>query len=219
MITDERKQELLEKYCDINVDHRWWDAVFDQTIDAMGAVGITILDRDIQFSGFWSRGDGANFVGYVDVPQFMAAHPQLAQDFSATEWLIHREPDAWSITMERMGAMYQHSGYVSICVDYNDGGPCGGGGSELVQSITDIQRDLSAKEADALNKDVTEIMRGYMDKLYDDLEQAHEYLISDDVVWEAIAANDLDVPDEDEDEDEDGEETPVDLTDRPELQL
>lgn len=43
------------------MDYEWWDSVYDDFINIAGILGFDV--QDIQFSGFWSQGDGASFTG------------------------------------------------------------------------------------------------------------------------------------------------------------
>jgi hypothetical protein len=51
-------------------DHQWWDYVYEMWKQALEQVGFT--NADIQFSGFWSPGDGASFTGSLDFGKLIA---------------------------------------------------------------------------------------------------------------------------------------------------
>lgn len=52
---------LIERHRDINVDYEWYDCVYDRFIEFGNELKLDIARDDIQFSGFWSQGDGASF--------------------------------------------------------------------------------------------------------------------------------------------------------------
>lgn len=86
-LSKERRSKLLEEYRNVNVEHDWWDGLFEDFVEQLAEIGITIdthevklmngktrQDSNIYFSGFWSQGDGACFEGRVsDWPKFLAA--------------------------------------------------------------------------------------------------------------------------------------------------
>ena len=43
--------------------HGWYESVYDDFIAICDIIGFDVSPRDIQFTGFWSQGDGASFTG------------------------------------------------------------------------------------------------------------------------------------------------------------
>jgi hypothetical protein len=71
-LSEDIKQKVLEKFADVNVDYDWWmDSVYDYQTNELERAGLT--NPDIQFSGFYSQGDGASFASKhsVDVKKLM----------------------------------------------------------------------------------------------------------------------------------------------------
>lgn len=58
-LSKEAQKKAIEKHYDINVDHGWWEFVYDDFKEQARNEGFDI-DR-MYFSGFWSQGDGAMF--------------------------------------------------------------------------------------------------------------------------------------------------------------
>ena len=58
-LSKEGQQSALENYRDINVDHEWWDYVYEWFHEEYGN---TFDIERIYFSGFSSQGDGACFI-------------------------------------------------------------------------------------------------------------------------------------------------------------
>lgn len=52
---------LIEQYRDCNADHDWYSYTYDYFIEQLGSLGLDLFKSNIQFSGFWSQGDGASF--------------------------------------------------------------------------------------------------------------------------------------------------------------
>jgi hypothetical protein len=54
-------KRVIEKHADINVDHAWYDCIEYDYTEQLEKIGF--YDLKIQFSGFYSQGDGASFSG------------------------------------------------------------------------------------------------------------------------------------------------------------
>lgn len=60
------QKEILDSYRENMVDGHWWGDVFEEIETELRS--LTFEDVDIQFSGFYSQGDGASFTGEVREP-------------------------------------------------------------------------------------------------------------------------------------------------------
>lgn len=182
--------EVMERYRDINVDHDWWDCTYDYWKSRLARMGVDV--DEINFSGFWSQGDGASFTGVVrakDMKRFMRIHG-LRERYRPL-YTILGQVDVW-VNITRSSSFYCHSNTVSISVDGDDP-------TSWIDDDTDDLRDAMLLELyeqavlwwSDLETDCAEILRGYMDDIYHDLEEEHDYLTSDEAVREAIIANEL----------------------------
>jgi hypothetical protein len=194
----ERQLALIEKYRDINTDYEWWDCTKEDFKADMAKKHITV--RDVNFTGFWSQGDGASFTGYVsDNKLFLQTHG-LSETYPVVSRLM-QHGGGFSIAIERNSNYhYVHENTVYAEVSYTDGF-CHVLDSDEFRDLIIEQwdKDLQA-EYDRLAEEVTTIIRGYCKDLYRQLEEEYEYLTSDEAVWEAIQANELDDELEDEEE-------------------
>ena len=61
-LSEEQKQEVLDRHRGYDVDHfEWFEYTIDDYKEILEIIGF--YDIDINFSGFWSQGDGASFTG------------------------------------------------------------------------------------------------------------------------------------------------------------
>ena len=60
-LNDEQKQKAIEENRDFNLEHEWWQPCYDCFTSIASIMGIDI--ENIFFSGFYSQGDGACFIG------------------------------------------------------------------------------------------------------------------------------------------------------------
>lgn len=187
MVSDELKQELLERYHDINVDYDWWDSIYDDFKVDMDTKGIHV--EDIYFSGFWSQGDGACFTGAVFVDKFtkfMEVH-ELCERYPAAKFFADNSD--LSISISKESHYYSHENTVSVYLRDTTGNPY----DEMTPrwEIYDTMQTLFESEFAMLELDCEEIIKGYMHDLYKRLRKEYEYLTSEEVVWETIVSNEL----------------------------
>ena len=65
-LSQEQKAKALERHRDWNVDCQWWEFTYDDAKEIGKMLGFDV--ENIQFSGFWSQGDGACFTGRFSYP-------------------------------------------------------------------------------------------------------------------------------------------------------
>lgn len=208
-LSEERRDALLEKHRNTNVEHvDWWDSVYEQFVEDCVEKGIcvdyhnvktmggkTVAKPSIYFSGFWSQGDGACFDGHVnDWPKFLAACGR------ADLVPMYEKLDCTLVLSWYHNGHYYHSGYTYFRSDLYVGNPFDEENDVLQYATWDTITE-GGDIFDALKGDFAGYVRGLMDGLYTTLEEEYDYLTSD----EAVAAYILDHCEEElveEDEDE-----------------
>lgn len=192
-----RRTTLIERYRDINVDHhQWWDCVYSDVTEDMKAIGIGV--RRMYFSGFWSQGDGACFMGNLDNTRAYLDHHHQDQ-YPMIRKLLEHGGEVY-VRCDQSGH-YHHEMCTSFWVDADTLTGILPQPTEFHVQIADQWQDLLAKEMDDFETDVTEQWRTYMRDLYRKLEEEYDHLTSDEAVWDTIEANELDTDAEDEEED------------------
>lgn len=200
-LSQSAQDAILDKHRDWNVDggYDWWEAVYEQFIEAMKEVGIEVDTRTerthkgktfespaICFSGFWSQGDGACFNGRVaDWNLVLTLH-----DFPML--LEHRE---YFDTMEFR--WYTHGNYChehTLEFTDNDSYPVfiTAEHENLLRAAAAHQlEDELALEWERFKETYEEVVKSYCRKLYSSLEEEYDYLTSDACVLESLSANDM----------------------------
>lgn len=141
----------------------------------------------IQFSGFWSQGDGASFSGHVDhFAAFWSAHGitmplvQEMLDQGHTNTL-----SLWCVT-ER--SMYVHSGTMTTQDGFHLDDPAFD--HPLERAAWEMKKVAAEQEwTDFVARSIV-IFRDHANQLYRDLETEYDYLTSDEQVLESLIAND-----------------------------
>lgn len=198
-ISEERKAKLIEKHRDINADWMWWDAAYDDFKSICTILGIDLDKNEPSFSGFWSQGDGASFTGSFS-PRDILDAPAKMREHAPRDEELHRIADElcelniiylakFLGTIRRSAAHYCHSNTMI---------------SEI--ELSDEEEDFWPDEVFGIvDASFQQLMRDLADWLYEALENEHDHRTSDEEVWEAIVANELDEEEEEEDEDGDGD--------------
>lgn len=184
--------DLIEEYRDINIDYEWWDCTYDHFAEDMKTKHITA--HDMRFTGFWSQGDGASFTGYInDTKAFLEAH-DIAETYPWVMRLLAMGGDCDISITRSSTARYCHENTVYAeangvsafrwLVTYDD--------DDVRRAVVEQWDQELQAEIDKLDNHVTELIRDYCCDLYLRLEKEHDYLTSDEAVWDAIVAHDLD---------------------------
>jgi hypothetical protein len=195
------KEQLIEKYRDINFYDNWYDSIYESFRDDMLLHGIKV--DEIYFSGFWSQGDGACFEGSVyDWDLFLQSIGYTSKA------LIQLASDNWATSVKHRG-YYYHENCTSFDHEWHLPKPDGNLDDELFidyfsRYLPDDVRGmvwlsmLKTVDYDKLMEAVEDAFRDHMRTLYRTLEAEYEYLTSDEAVWEAIVANELDTQPQEE---------------------
>ena len=162
-LNEETKKKVLEKFRYINVEWDWYEPVYEGFKEIVSEYGIEI--DDMNFSGFYSQGDGASFTGEIsDFKKFAekTGLEKLARFSKVIE-------ENLVMKIKRYSSNYYHSG--SVYADVY--------GSYV--SHPAIENPIEGK--------LREVKEELCEKLYRILEEEYDYLTSDEVVKETIIAN------------------------------
>jgi hypothetical protein len=205
----ESQKKAIEKNDDINVDYNWWEDSINLFCEDMWELyGVDVESKDVQFTGFYSQGDGASFTGEVeDEKKFIEkalmrgddeyldmgtrkAHEKefddLLNDLGSLGYDMRErlKPEDIYIEFRRdPGSRYSHENTV-----YSD---------VLVQTTPSSWNDdeefnwtkYSYWWKD-LETDCTNWLRGQCVKLYRQLKDEYDELRSEEVIKDPLIAND-----------------------------
>lgn len=179
-LTEQHREQLLERYRDINMYDDWWDGVYEAFKEDMGAIGVHV--EAMYFSGFWSQGDGACFEGYItDWVKFLTAldEPETARILAdlgrCTEVSL-----AW-----KHSGHYYHEHCTTFSADLAIDNPYDETGQPLRHVAWEAMHGADGPLA-PLEEEFIEFLRGKMRTLYRQLEKEYEHLTSDEEVTEYI---------------------------------
>lgn len=170
-LSKEAKEKAIERFQNINVEHDWYDFVFDDAKTIASLMGIDI--KRIFFSGFWSQGDGACFEGDYS---YKKDSVKAVKEYAPTDEKLHSIVERLSAIQKsnfyKLSARVEHSGYYyhSKCTTvhvYKDG-------------------NYTSDENETI---LTECLRDMMDWIYSQLEKEYEWNTCESSIIEAIESN------------------------------
>lgn len=171
-------------------DDEWYEAVYADFETICEILGVTLNTRSVRllgvgsrekprvyFSGFWSQGDGASFDARY---AFARCAPTKIRHHAPNDAELHGIADALA-SVQRRNFFQLHADVCHRGHYYH----------EQCMAIT-VERDSATgqdmtRDAEEI---VTEALRDLARWLYRQLEREYEYQTSDEVVDEAIVAND-----------------------------
>ncbi len=190
-LSDEARNNAIQHCREFNVNHDWFEFVYEKYVTFLKMIGAdceltpvktwedkTIWKPSIQFSGFGSQGDGASFecnysfkAGAVEAikSEFGGESGAELVEFAKRLNRIQRRVFYRAECKIRTRGDYNHSGTMQIDLMLL--------GEYAQETYMDCEDNLR------------QVFRDIADSLYRDLENAYEYLTSDESVIECIDAN------------------------------
>jgi hypothetical protein len=191
------KDELIDKHRYWNVeDTNWYEPTYECFKADMTAIGIDV--GRMYFSGFCSQGDGACFEGRVEDWDLF-----LRSLGYTDKVLIQHAVDHFRFSVKHSGHYY-HENCTSFSTDLcTPRGYYEAAMENFAERYTPYPWDtddirtkawlalLNQYDSTKLEDEFEEAFKDHMIQLYKNLEKEHDYLTSDEVVWESLEANEM----------------------------
>lgn len=152
----------------------WSDVYSDDVLDRMKEAAPEYFQiDDINYSGFWSQGDGASWTGSVNVPLFCQQHGLENYTQFVDSGAIE---DTAKINQQ---GHYSHEGTMSLDL-------------YIHENYTDTPEEEQEliEASNVLEKQILEEAKDYAKKIYRELEQAYEFYTGEENLTETAEAND-----------------------------
>lgn len=205
-LSDKLKEEAIEANRDINVSSDWHDPVIEGFQEDLSEMGVE--EVKVEYSGFYSQGDGASFTGGVqDIKKFLVktlglteySDEELDELPESIKEKVEGFIDSLTIVFNRKyGSRYYHANtcqtdfWCEILNNafYDEEYPNGKiyltdrviTGNPLV--FMDLQEEI-----DKIEKAAEEWRSEQCQELYSSLEKEYDYLQSDEAVAETLESN------------------------------
>jgi len=168
----------------------WWDHIYDNAKHDALAKGFRI--DEINFSGFYSQGDGASWQGIVDIAEWLTLN--RADDVNALI-LLELVEDGW--LSNQIGVSSRSNHYAHSNTMNHDGWDCVAPDYDSVitkgmlkgAKVKDLFDSIGAGFLDSILVDVLESARDYANDIYDQLQKEYEWLCSEEVIAELCDVN------------------------------
>jgi hypothetical protein len=170
------KEKVCQKLYDINVDDSfWYKPILEEWKEKLEKMGYQ--NADINFSGFWSQGDGASFTSKsVDIQQWIR-YNKCGKEYRALLSCIAH--DSWvDAAITRFSYHYSHENTVHASINPHYVGV----NPEVDKRFYD--------QADNLERSLTADVRSLSREIYRILEKEYSYQTSKEAIEETIEAND-----------------------------
>ena len=105
-----RQEHIRNKYIE-SIDYEWWEGIYEVAKEEGYELGF-VIDK-MYFSGFYSQGDGASWVGQIDVLQWLRSHCNDSIGLEAWAQLIKEDFAEKHITVKQSGH-YSHENTMSF---------------------------------------------------------------------------------------------------------
>ncbi len=200
------RKVILDKHRNINVgDHDWWMSTYEMWADKLEEMGYDVKEtqyRDerkydpetkkwgktgnkkaytaynIQFSGFWSQGDGASYTGEIDVQKWIKTQEPVK--YARILKLLEAGCiDVQRSEITRHNHRYVHERSTSVNIEWN---------LPNYENYPKIEAMLQKLEEDIQEQHI-QLNR----EIYWDLEKTYEGLTSDESVADTLIANEYEM--------------------------
>lgn len=192
--------------------YEWWETVFDDAAQAAAMMGITIHPRyvktiggglkpewQINFTGFYSQGGGANFRGEWTPVKDPLASLNRVMSFAPDDTRLHKIAFELALISERCAQVsaitkveivpyggYSNSAWAEFEV-FEANTPFLEEWDEFQTAVWEALRTRFRLHFDEFEADISAAIRPFMDWIFARLCDEHEYLTSDEVIDEGLS--------------------------------
>lgn len=203
-LSQSAKEKARDWYIE-GMDYEWWEGVYESAKTDGYEKGF-LIDK-IYFSGFCSQGDGASWIGQVDVRQWLETNVPDSIGVSAWCQLIQEDAVGKFSKVVANNAHYCHESTMQFSdVEDNCAYPDNAtlqlpsifNGME-VRHLFDIiatDSECKLKTTEDITTAITESGKEYAVEIYGMLKEEYEYLCSEEMMLDHFEANDYFFTDE-----------------------
>lgn len=148
--------------------HDWHECTIDDACTIAALMGWDISPRDVQFSGFWSQGDGASFTGTLG---YKAGCKRAVQEYAPLDTELHNIAARWQALQARHA--YRYNAHVER--NHYAGNYSHENTVTIADSYIGDSRYYGPDVPQATDESAIEIARDFMRWIYRRLESEYEY--------------------------------------------
>lgn len=197
-LSDSAKEKARNWYIE-GMDYEWWEGVYDTAKEDGYEKGFCI--DTINFSGFWSQGDGASWSGQLDVREWLEKN--CADSIGVSAWcaLIQEDVVSKHIQVTQSGR-YSHEetmGFANVedhtdefTDDWQMELPSIFKGMEVQHLFDIIATDDTCpyKNVEDITTAIAISAKDYARQIYKQLQEEYDYLCSEEMMIDHFECND-----------------------------
>jgi hypothetical protein len=164
-LSDKAKEYAISEY---DHDYDWFDSTYEWYVEKAEEIGYCTSAKEMQFSGFWSQGDGASIAGTFNVENWLKLN-KLGNKYRA---LLMAAKEYDLEVHIRQSGNYVHSR--TLCANYD----------------TYYLDDKPYKQLVEVASQMLDQAITLSDDMYETLEKEYEYITSEEYFSELADAND-----------------------------
>ena len=174
-LSEKAKEVAISEYADCNTGMGWDEFYLENEVEFLNTLGFK--DSNINYSGFWSQGDGASFTcEEVDLDKVLKAINFKFKNERMRKLVL----GVVEVTITRSGyCRYYHENSTQVSIQYN----LGIHHSRVMKALDEIIENLE----NAIGNYIIKLNR----QIYKALEEAYEVETSEERVAEAIEINEI----------------------------
>jgi hypothetical protein len=175
-------------------DYDWWEFVYSDWTEALEQVGFT--DAKINFSGFWSQGDGASFTSGLDIEKLLTF---FTVPIEPSQAVLDGEPGGWlpRVVKECGQTINRRYEWLFLALDYLSGRVTRTSHHYSHENTCDASIDFDFRRMtpelnaviDAFQEDVEALRKDLCKAIYTALEEEYEWRVDDEQLLETSDAN------------------------------
>ena len=197
-LTGSAKERARSTLTEWRTNYNWYDNVYENATEYAEQFGYYI--EDIQFSGFWSQGDGASWTGEINLMEFIEKHAdKKSASFGEDMILVELMRCSWvNTTMHIVRRTYHYCHENTMTYEYNDwtdwefvsedavleAGVMQGASVKQLRESFDVETRINVWLRLAMN-----CAKQYAKDIYRQLEQDYEHITSDEELADFADAN------------------------------
>lgn len=171
-------------------DCYWHECITDNAKEEGKELGFNI--HNIYFSGFYSQGDGASWVGTVDLIKWLEKHKaddpraHILSALMENDWV-----DRW-IDVTNNGSRYSHSNTMvrnDVGIQSEDENDTLAKGMFAGANVRTLMESLPDTYVNDISDEVLQSARDYADEIYEKLRNEYEHMCSEEYIAELCDAN------------------------------
>ncbi len=166
------KEKARDYYRDYNLYHGWHDYILEDAKEVASIIGIFI--DDINFSGFYSAGDGASFAGSY---RYEKGCLKKIKEHAPLDKELHKI----ALKLQKL----QRVNFFQLRADVTKSGRYSHSGTMTASVWRSDYKDFD----DDTECELLSLMRAFADWIYSRIKSEYEWLTSDEVIDELIVSN------------------------------